>query len=80
MPDTDSARLLADIGRKTRKMREEAGMTQGGLARRLRTTKVFVCKIEEGRQHNLRLATLIRIAAVFGRRVKLTFVKRKGGV
>ena len=72
-------RILIDVGRKIRILRESADMTQAELAKRLHIKQEAVARIEKG-QYNMRLSTLIKIAAIFGRTLKITFAKRKGGV
>lgn len=79
MAHYDSSETLIRVGHKIRILRERAGVTQAELAKKLRTRKEVVSRIEEGR-HNLLLSTLFEIAHIFGRRLKITFVKRKGGV
>ncbi|MDO8806297.1 MAG: helix-turn-helix transcriptional regulator [Elusimicrobiota bacterium] len=71
--------LLIRIGRKIRILRESSHMTQGVLAKKLRFKKEAVARIEKG-EYNMLMNTLFKIAHIFGRRLKITFVKRKGGV
>jgi DNA-binding XRE family transcriptional regulator len=54
-------------------------MTQGELAKKLRFKKEAVARIEKG-EYNMLMGTLFKIAHIFGRRVKIYFVKIKGGV
>lgn len=79
MIDNAGEKLLIRIGREIKIMRESSRMTQGELAKKLRFKKEAVSRIEKG-EYNMRLSTLFKIAHIFGRRVKIYFVKRKGGV
>jgi len=54
-------------------------MTHAELAKRLGVRKEVVIKIEKG-QYNMRLQTLMEIARIFGRRLRISFIKRKGGI
>ena len=71
--------LLVRIGREIRILRESSHMTQGELAKKLSFKKEAVARIEKG-GYNMRLNTLFKIANIFGRRLKIYFVKIKGGV
>jgi DNA-binding XRE family transcriptional regulator len=53
-------------------------MTQAVLARKLHVGQDIVTRMEKG-QYDMLLSTLFRIANIFGRRLKISFVKRKGG-
>lgn len=79
MTDNAGEKLLVRIGREIKIMRESSCMTQGELAKKLRFKKEAVSRIEKG-EYNMRLSTLFKIAHIFGRRVEITFVKRKVGV
>jgi transcriptional regulator with XRE-family HTH domain len=59
---TDSASFYAEVGRRIRKAREEAGLTQGRLAELVSLTRTSVTNIEQGRQ-KLLLHTLADVAA-----------------
>ncbi len=75
--DTDG--VLIDVGRKIEGLRKRANMTHAELAKRLGVKKEVVIKIEKG-QYNMLLETLMEIAWIFGRRLRISFIKRKGGV
>jgi len=79
MTHYDSSEILIRVGHKIRILRERAGITQAELAKKLRTKKEVVSRIEKGR-YNLLLSTLIEIAHIFGRRLQIRFIKRKGEV
>lgn len=59
---TDPASFYAEVGRRIRKAREEAGLTQGRLAELVSLTRTSVTNIEQGRQ-KLLLHTLAAVAA-----------------
>jgi len=75
--DTDG--VLIDVGRKIAGLRKRAHMTHAELAKRLGVRKEVVMKIETG-QYDMLLETLMEIAWIFGRRLSIRFVKKKGGV
>jgi predicted transcriptional regulator len=74
--DTDAA--LIRVGREISKLRKHSRMTQAVLARKLHVGQDIVTRMEKG-QYDMLLSTLFRIANIFGRRLKISFVKRKGG-
>jgi len=79
MPHCDTDGGLIDVGRKIEGLRKRAHMTHAEFAKRLGVKKEVVIKIEKG-QYNMLLETLMEIAWIFGRRLRITFIKRKGGV
>ena len=56
------------MGAKIRKLREAAGMTQADLAKRARLTRVYVTRLEGGRQ-DPSLSTINALAGALGVRV-----------
>ncbi|MDD2806482.1 MAG: helix-turn-helix transcriptional regulator [Elusimicrobiales bacterium] len=79
MKQSGTTEVLERIGRKIAALRRSALMTQGELARKLRVKKEVVVRIEQGR-YRLRMRLLLKIAHVLGRILKVTLIKRKGGV
>lgn len=63
------ARLAVRIA----ELRREKGLTQGDLARRLRTTQQAVSDIETFKHSNVTLLTLERLARALGRRLVVDF-------
>ena len=61
------------IGALLRHAREEAGLTQGDLARRMQTHKSAVSRIENHAE-NIGLATLDKYAAALGKRVRISVI------
>jgi ribosome-binding protein aMBF1 (putative translation factor) len=57
----DRARQAYDIGKKVRELREARGLTQQGLAQRMRTTQSVIARLELGGAEP-RFETLERVA------------------
>jgi transcriptional regulator with XRE-family HTH domain len=53
------------MGAKIRKLRKAAGMSQAGLAKRARLTRVYVTRLEAGRQ-DPSLSTINALARALG--------------
>jgi len=58
------------IGVILRQAREEAGLTQEELARRLKTKKTAISRIENHAE-DIKLSTLERVAGALGKRVQI---------
>lgn len=58
------------IGVVLRKARKEAGLTQEELARRIRTKKTAVSRIEN-HSRDIKLSTLEKVASALGKRVQI---------
>ncbi len=60
------------IGEMVRELRQKAGLTQADLAHKLHTKKSAVSRLE---QHatDIRLSTLLKIALLFGKRLRISF-------
>ena len=58
------------IGVVLRQAREEAGLTQEELARRLKTKKTAISRIENHAE-DIKLSTLERVAGALGKRVQI---------
>lgn len=59
------------IGTVLRSLRLRQGMTQDELARRLRTKKSVISRMENHAE-DVRVSTLERVAAVYGKKVHIT--------
>ena len=59
------------IGVILRQAREEAGLTQEELARRLKTKKTTISRIENHAE-DIKLSTLERVAGALGKRVQIS--------
>lgn len=58
------------VGVMLRQAREEAGLTQEELARRLKTQKTAISRIENHAE-DIKLSTLERVAAALGKRLEV---------
>ncbi len=59
------------VGVMLRQAREAAGLTQEELARRLKTKKTAISRIENHAE-DIKLSTLERVAAALGRRLQIS--------
>ena len=62
------------VGALLRQARESAGMTQEELARRLKTKKTAISRIENHAE-DIKLSTLERVAEALGKRLRVQMVK-----
>ena len=69
--DYDSGYAEFKIGAILRQLREEAGLTQEKLAKKLNTKKSAISRIEN-HARDIRLSTLEKYAAVLGKRLHLS--------
>ena len=58
------------IGTLIREAREKSGMTQEEVAKKLHTQKTAISRLEQ-RATDVRLSTLFRLAAVFGKELQV---------
>ena len=65
--------LKYDVARKMQTVREEAGLKQADLARRMKTTQSVVSRIESGA--NISIDTLARYAEACGSRLHVQMVR-----
>lgn len=56
-----------------KQLREEAGLSQEELAKRMHTKKSAISRVEN-KVYDIRLSTLFKFAAVLGKRVNITIV------
>ena len=64
------ARLAIEIAR----IRDEQGMTQKDLARRLRTSQQMVSRLENPTNQSFSLVTLLKLARAFHKKLDIHFV------
>ena len=64
----------ADVARQIYKLRLRAGLSQRELAAKVGTTASVICRLEDSDYGGHSLSMLRRIAAAFGRHVKIQFV------
>lgn len=70
----DEEEIYASLAIQTAKIREEKGLTQGELARRLHTTQQTVSRLENPHNKSYSLKTLIKLAMALNKRLKVDFV------
>src|SRR5216110_294943 len=70
----EQARLNDEMGRRIRALREDAGLSQARLARRLGVTTQFVADLEEAAIETNYLLRLQRVAAAVCKRVQIRCV------
>ena len=68
-------RAKVALAQKISELREEKHLRQADLAKRLGVSQQFISQIETGKEKNLTLETLIKIAKSLGRGVKISFPK-----
>jgi HTH-type transcriptional regulator / antitoxin HipB len=61
------------IGAMLQAMRKDAGLTQDEIAKLMKTKKSAISRIENHAE-DIRLSTLFKIASIFGKHVKVSFV------
>lgn len=61
------------IGAILQALRKDSGLTQDEIALMMKTKKSAISRIENHAE-DIRLSTLFKIAAIFGKHVKLSFV------
>jgi DNA-binding XRE family transcriptional regulator len=66
-------RVKVALAQKIAELREEKCLKQVDLARKLGVSQQFISQIETGRERNLTLDTLLRLANSLGRGVKISF-------
>lgn len=66
-----------EVASRIYRLREEAGLSQAELARRVGTTQSVISRLEDADYEGHSLAMLNRIAAAVERRVEIRFVPRK---
>lgn len=66
-----------EVASRIYQLREEAGISQAELARRVGTTQSVISRLEDADYEGHSLAMLNRIAAAVERRVEIRFVPKK---
>jgi len=67
---------LEEIAHKISELRQLESMTQQELAKRMGTSQSVISRIESGKQ-NLSIDYIHKIAAALGRKLSLSFIKKK---
>ena len=60
-------------------LREATGLTQAQLAERLGVRQPLISKLEGGGTRDVKLSTLVKVAAALGARVRINFEKDDAG-
>ena len=63
------------LAQKIAELREEKHLNQVGLAKKLGVSQQFISQIETGQESNLTLDTLLRLATILGRGIRISFPK-----
>jgi ribosome-binding protein aMBF1 (putative translation factor) len=66
-----------EVASKIYSLREQAGLSQAALAKRVGTTQSVISRLEDADYEGHSLAMLNRIAAALERRVEIRFVAKK---
>jgi DNA-binding XRE family transcriptional regulator len=75
----EQQRLVRELAEAVRGMREEAGLTQEQLGRRVGTSQPAIGRIENGLvARTPQWDTLRRIAAALGRELRIVFAEERG--
>lgn len=67
------------LAQKIAELREEKHLNQADLAKKLGVSQQFISQIETGEESNLTLKTLLRLATVLGRGLRISFPKAAKG-
>ena len=73
----EEARAEDELARKIHELREKAGLTQEGLAKKVGTTASVISRLEDSNYAGHSLMMLKRIATAVDKRVEIRFVSRK---
>src|SRR4030042_1429436 len=71
-------RAKVALAQRIAEIREETGLKQVDLAKKLKVSQQFISQIETGREKNLTIKTLLKIARSLGRDVRISFPKSSG--
>lgn len=66
-------RVKVSLAQKIAELREEKHLKQAELAKKLGVSQQFISQIETGRERNLTLDTLLRLANTLGRGIRISF-------
>lgn len=71
-------RVKVALAQKLAEIRQEEGMNQTELAKKMKVSQQFISQIETGSEQNLTIETLLKIAKSLGRGIKISFPKIHG--
>jgi len=66
--------VFVELAIQIARLRAQKGLSQGELARRLRTSQQTISRLENPRNGSLSLRTLIKLARVLGKELKVQLV------
>lgn len=69
----EEERAKVALAQKIAELRRESRLNQAALAEKLHVSQQYVSRLETGREKNLTIDTLVRIAATLGRDVRISF-------
>lgn len=69
----DEADFFARLAIQIAKLREEEGLSQGDLARRLHTSQQMISRLEDSHNRSFSLRTLIKLARTFHKKLEVEF-------
>lgn len=70
----DEEEIYASLAIQIAKMRQKKKLTQRELARRLHTTQQTVSRLESPNNSSLTITTLLRLAQIFRKKLRVRFV------
>ncbi len=74
LAELEEERAKSEVARRIFELREQAGLTQAGLAKLVGTTPSAICRLEDADYEGHSLTMLRRIAAALHKRVEIRFV------
>lgn len=69
----DEEEAYTSVAIQIARLRERQGLTQGELAKRLHTTQQTISRLENPHNNSYSLRTLIRVAQVLNKKLKIQF-------
>ncbi len=66
--------VIAELAIQIAKLREEAGISQKELAKRLHTSQQMISRLEDPHNASFSLKTLLRLAKAFHKKIHIEFV------
>ena len=71
----DEEDLFARLAIRIAKLREERGLSQAELAKRLHTSQQMVSRLEDPHNKSFSVRTLVRLASAFHKKLEIEFKK-----
>ncbi len=70
----EEERLFVELAIQIGHLRQQKGLSQQALAKRLHTSQQMISRLESPQNGSLSLRTLVKLARALGREVKIQFV------